>query len=219
MRLLNKIRYKYYRQYVKGYREAVLSLVDYNPNSLLIDLGCGDASFTSKLMHKVGANKAWGVDRPRINYEKNIDIIPADLNKPLPIEPGKFDVVCASQIIEHLSDTDTFLEEIHRILKPNGYLIISTNNLASWHNIFFLILGMQPPVAAVSDGMDKLGARPRHRRIFTFPSLCGILEYHGFKVERVIGSSYYPLPTSLAKLMCRIDKRHSACINIRARRV
>lgn len=47
-------------------------------------------------------------------------------------------------VIEHLFDTDNFVSESFRILKPGGYTIVSTVNLASWHNIFALILGYQP---------------------------------------------------------------------------
>jgi len=43
-----------------------------------------------------------------------------------------------------LVETWTFVTELHRILVPHGYLIIDSPNLASWHNVFALVLGIQP---------------------------------------------------------------------------
>ena len=68
----------------------------------------------------------------------------ADLNLRLPYDDGTFDVVCSNQVIEHLSDTDTFVAELHRVLRPGGFAVTSTENLASWHNVASLTLGWQP---------------------------------------------------------------------------
>jgi 2-polyprenyl-3-methyl-5-hydroxy-6-metoxy-1,4-benzoquinol methylase len=50
-------------------------------------------------------------------------------------------VVFAGEIIGHLFYTEEFLEELHRILKPDGTLILSTPNLVSWANPICLIFG------------------------------------------------------------------------------
>ena len=44
----------------------------------------------------------------------------------LPFSSGSFDVVLASEIVEHLWNPHSFLDEAYRILKPNGHLVIST---------------------------------------------------------------------------------------------
>jgi len=62
-----------------------------------------------------------------------------------------FDVVFANQVIGHLYETDLFLKEIYRMLKNGGYTIISTPNLAGFHNIFSLIFGKQPFPAHASN--------------------------------------------------------------------
>ena len=208
-----------YKQYRVEYKRAILSLLEKQPNAQLLDLGCKDGVFTKELMLEVGIDKAWGLDMLPFHQEGVLEIL-GDLNLPLPINNSLMDIVCASQIIEHISNTDRFLREIHRVLKPNGYLIVSTNNLASWHNIFYLMLGLQPPTCMVSDEMDLIKSDgPGHRRIFTFSALSRLIEFHGFKIEKTVGTSYYPLPTCLARLMCKLDRGHSVCINIKARKV
>ena len=47
---------------------------------------------------------------------------------PWPFKDERFDSVFAFDIIEHLSDVFKTVDEIHRILKPEGNLIIRTNH-------------------------------------------------------------------------------------------
>ena len=69
-----------------------------------------------------------------------------DLNKKFPIKDNSVDVVVSDQVIEHLTDVvDNFVKEIFRILKPEGYAVISTENLSSWNNLFALLFGYGPP--------------------------------------------------------------------------
>ena len=149
-------------------------------------------------------------------------MISNDLNEPLPYEDASFDVVHSNQVIEHLVKTDLFVREIRRLLRPSGYAIISTNNLASWHNIFSLVIGLQPMPCHVSDEF-VIGNRfdPRrgeehpekgftHLRLFSYSALRELLELHGLEVEKLVTSGYYPLPPRLADVFARIDRRHGA---------
>jgi ubiquinone/menaquinone biosynthesis C-methylase UbiE len=71
---------------------------------------------------------------------KGIVVFKANLNKSFPLPDNSIDQVCANQVIEHRIDTDNFVSEIYRVLKPNGSVVIATENLASWHNIAALLL-------------------------------------------------------------------------------
>ena len=50
----------------------------------------------------------------------------------------KFDCIALYHVIEHVPSPANLLAEIHRILKPNGWLIIETPNIA---NVWYKILG------------------------------------------------------------------------------
>jgi SAM-dependent methyltransferase len=54
-----------------------------------------------------------------------------------------FDVIFSNQVIEHLDYPDNFVREAFRVLKTDGYVVVATENMASWHNIFALLLGYQ----------------------------------------------------------------------------
>src|SRR5262249_171673 len=151
---------------------------------------------------------------------RGIDVVGGDLNEPLPYASESFDVVHSNQVIEHVVKTDVFAREIRRVLKPSGYALVSTNNLASWHNVFSLLLGSQPTPCHVSDEYvvgNRLDPRrgerhpergATHLRIFAFEGLRELLELHGLRVDVLATAGYYPLPPRIADVCCRIDPRH-----------
>ena len=213
-------------------RKIVFELCERNPDGRLLDCGCGDGEITMEVAQRIGAKEIWGIDIVEANAvkakERGIKVARADLNKPFPLESESFDVAHAANIIEHLYDTDMFLKEVHRVLKLGGYFIVSTCNLAAFHNIFFLLLARQPPPADVSNEFQvgvwnapirRNPSGPCHCRMFTLRALEGLLECHGFKIEKSIGAGFYPLPINLAKVLCRLDKRHSAYVIVKTRKV
>jgi SAM-dependent methyltransferase len=46
---------------------------------------------------------------------------------------ASFDVLIATDVVEHTRDPHRFLAALHRALKPNGILLLATPDLASWH--------------------------------------------------------------------------------------
>jgi len=202
----------------RGYEDAVETILEHDPSATFLDLGCGDLRLTRRMARKIGTSNISGVDI-WIKYDSEPDIkgYDGDLNEVLPLNDKQFDVVIASNIIEHLWNTDGFMQEIHRVLKPSGYALIVTPNLASWHNIIYLVFGRQPEPASVSDMMDRYEG-PSHRRLFTFPGLTKVLKFHGFKIEKAIGAAYHPFPVPVARMFCAVDKHHSSIIVVKIRR-
>jgi len=206
-------------------RTVILSVAEPRPGGTLLDLGCGNGSLTARVAERVGATRMVGVEleKPWIEEAKRrgVEVEEADLTQRLPFGDDAFDVVHSNQVIEHLASTDHFMREIARVLKPGGYAIVSTNNLASWHNVASLVLGYQPPPCHVSD--DTLIGNPAnfvegnegaggqmHLRIFTGPALAALATHHGLHVEVALTAGFYPLPPRLARVATRIDPRHGA---------
>lgn len=212
----------------------ILSLLERKKNSYLLDLGCDDGNWTLQLAKKIQTKNIYGVEvvpeRIKIAKKNGLKIFKADLNTTLPIKNNFFDVVHANQVIEHLYDTDMFVHEISRILKPNGYAVISTENLSSWHNIFALSLGFQPfsstnlsikgnignPFALWK---DKESANSnlkswQHNRLFSYFALKDLFQKYNFKVEKIITSGYYPVWGKIS----RIDPIHGHWIAVKIRK-
>jgi SAM-dependent methyltransferase len=108
----------------------------------LLDVGCGDGILLSLIGDDVEKH---GVDilahipesSGRTNYLRH------DVSSGLPYPDGTFDVVHSSELIEHLLDTEFFLRECRRILRPGGKLVVSTPNLHYWRNIVEWFRGNQ----------------------------------------------------------------------------
>lgn len=100
----------------------------------VLDLGCGKGS-GSYLLLDHGTKRLWCID----DYFKNIYVaqqrdkngmikfLCMDANF-MGLHNNSFDIVVAFEVIEHLEDDKNFLQEIKRILKTQGILLLSTPN-------------------------------------------------------------------------------------------
>jgi len=97
----------------------------------VLDLGCGTGYGTADLARVASA--AVGVDLAQDAIAYAEDHFPSARflqcsATAVPFSPASFDLVTAFEVIEHLSDWRTLLAEAHRVLDPQGLLIVSTPN-------------------------------------------------------------------------------------------
>jgi len=114
---------------------------------------------------------------------------------PCPAEAGEFGTVVAAEIIEHIDDTDRFLEELKRILTPGGLLVVTTPNLAYWLNRLRLLAGRVPwSYPGVSrKHRASITVDLNHLRVSTAREWLSLFREHGLRLEA--RSSYrLPLP-------------------------
>jgi len=156
-----------------------LRYIEEEKGGALVDLGCGHGDFLLKVK---GSWMKTGIDLYPSN-NKGFESKVADISHGIPLEKESVDVISAQMIIEHLIDTDHFLDECNRILKENGALVLSTTNLAHPRVWAKLMAGVQPSVVSYSlyDGC-------RHTRYYTFTSLKEQLARHGFTIEKRHGA-------------------------------
>ncbi len=212
---------------------AIKKLLDGSSGGKFLDVGCDDGVRTLEFARASGATEVHGVeiiaDAAEAATARGIIVKSFDLCEPWPYEESFFDFVCSNQVIEHLRDTDIFLKETMRCLRPGGLTVVSTENLASWHNIAALVLGWQPfsltnvsseaagignPLALHSGEDPQGGASWQHMRIFAYSGLQDLYLKHGFVSTEIIGSGYYPLPRRVAG----VDPRHAAFLALSARK-
>jgi len=148
----------------------------------VLDVGCYEGSIGKQLIDQ--GNKVYGIEvneeATKLAREKGLIVTTQDLESPFQFEDNMFDGVLAGEILEHILDTEFFLDEIKRILKPGGSLVISTPNVASFGRRIFLLLGKNPYFEA-SFGFPK-NATAGHIRFYTKELLISFLEFKGFKV-------------------------------------
>jgi SAM-dependent methyltransferase len=222
----------------ESYRDSILDVVARAEPEAMLDLGCHDGAWTHRIADAAGPRlrQASGIevveDARREAERRGIEAIAADLNDPLPFPDKTFDLVHANQVIEHVRDLDTFVGEIRRVLRPGGRAVVCTENLASWHNVFALVLGYMPfsltnisergaignPFNLASTAAAELDPAWFHTRVLTATGLAQLFELHGLPVVERFSAGYYPLPPPVAHALARLDVRHSAFIGVVAER-
>ena len=181
-----------------------------------LDVGCGNGKLTMEFANRLGLSHIYGVDNDskRLVEAKNRGVITerVDLNKDvLPFQDNYFDIVLCHQVAEHIVNVDCLLQEIWRVLKPDGKLVISVPNLCSLHNRLFMLFGYQPTVISPSSkfsfGNPALNGEQleeevghRHNNAFSPAAFKGILKYYKFNVKYYWGSGIYFLPEYILKL-------------------
>jgi SAM-dependent methyltransferase len=178
------------------------------PIPIIVDLGCGSGLAISPREGEVSKARVFGLDIAKSALElasqRGILPIQASLEAPsLPFRSGVADVVILSEVIEHLIDTDHVLEEVRRILRPDGELVLTTPNLAAWFNRLLLLFGVQPLFSEVS--LRRIFGRPGgqpvgHLRLFTERSLVQLLNIHGFRQVAITGVTFHAMPLPLQPL-------------------
>jgi SAM-dependent methyltransferase len=137
-----------------------------------------------------------------IAEEKNINFQSYDITAGLPYPDNDFDLVFAGEVIEHLYDTDFFVAEIRRVLKPGGTLILTTPNMLSLGRRLSYLFGR----AAFMEASLSYPVAPKpsgHVRYFSRKLLISFMVEHGFVLERCI-SDIVNFPFFGSELLARM---------------
>jgi SAM-dependent methyltransferase len=148
--------------------EALLHLIrslDLKDPSIL-DLGCGNGWFTERL---ASLGRATGTDLSSRAMEEaphrfpSATFLAGDLFE-LDIPAAPFDLVVSQQVIAHVTDQPRLVERIASLLKPRGYLALTTPNRFVMERLGDLGWDPTPPehIEQWLDRKDLLGLlRPR----------------------------------------------------------
>jgi SAM-dependent methyltransferase len=86
----------------------------------LLDVGCGMRPYEKTFF--AGAEKYLGTDY--LSDRSRPDVVASALQ--LPFEDASFDTVTSTEVLEHVPDPLKALREMRRVIRPNGFLILST---------------------------------------------------------------------------------------------
>ncbi|MEM1666450.1 MAG: class I SAM-dependent methyltransferase [Nitrososphaerota archaeon] len=122
------------------YRSALKELIQnltLNHQPLVLDLGCNGGTFI-RLMLKTLKSEVVGVDpsSPHIAYaniklKDDLCSFVKCVGENPPFRSDAFDVVTSLEVLEHSFSPKNFVDEIHRVLRPNGLLVLTVPNEGS----------------------------------------------------------------------------------------
>ncbi len=93
----------------------------------VLDLPAGDCNL-SKQLAETGFQVTPSDLFPEVCDWDRSEVVQADMNSTLPFEDDCFDGIVSQEGVEHLENLASFFRECRRILKPGGYLWITTPN-------------------------------------------------------------------------------------------
>ena len=183
----NSTLYDASHDFVAEYGKGLLEFVPKNDGQTILDLGCGTGTLTVQLAdvcHKVvGVDSSQSMIKKAKKQFSNIEFKVCDALT-LPFE-NEFDVVFSNAVFHWISDHDTLLKSIHKVLKPQGLLVCefgAKGNIAVIEHAFI--------EACNAFGYDY---EPK----FNFPAaedFGRLLESNGFVIEKIYD---YDRPTVL----------------------
>ncbi len=145
----------------------------------LLDVGCGDGSFALNIKNKFC--KIYGAEISKeaafIARKQNVSTSVMDLNLSLSYKNNAFDAVTCLDVIEHLLDPGSVIDEMYRVLQPCGQLVLTTPNIRNFRNLYKLIFkGMFPHTTT-----DTFVWGGGHLHYFTRKDIYTLLNKAGFK--------------------------------------
>jgi len=159
----------------------------------ILDLGCGNGLTSFEMAEIFPQAFLIGLDISDIEVEraqairnsfglKNCQFMKHDLRDNLPFSNESFDLVLLIDIIEHVGDDRKVLREVSRVLKPEGFVIISvpTPNYPKFFGRKF-----HYEIGHVRDG-------------YWLYNLCQLLKMNDFALESYMFHTYVPAATLCA---------------------
>jgi SAM-dependent methyltransferase len=135
-----------------------------------LDIGCGSGELLLRLK-ELGCN-AYGVDIDEITSKYLSETMGRDVDNGTPFQAYFFEVVVMRHSLEHVHNPVNALQEIKRIMRPNGRLIIGVPNIDSF-------------VSKITGEKWVDLDTPRHLFHFTPSTVSILLSRVGFTVENI----------------------------------
>jgi len=164
----------------------------------VLDVGCGEKPFYRYI--KSNVQEYIGMDHPDTPHDKKlIDVFGSADN--IPFQDNYFDAVILTQVIEHVEEPIKSLDEIYRVLKPDGYLMLA------WPFLFPIHEAPRDFFRYTYYGMKYMAERSGFTVVKIIPSsgfgitLFGFISFYIMHKSVIIYMLFY-LPLFLLKIAC-----------------
>ncbi|HET9720605.1 MAG TPA: class I SAM-dependent methyltransferase [Solirubrobacteraceae bacterium] len=167
------------RRLMSGFEAALDALfLQAAPRSLL-DIGCGEGILTEQWATRLGEGRVMGVDLPdpklaahwQARTRPNLEFGELDVTRGLPYADREFDLVCATEVLEHVPGPGEVVAEMARVAAR--HLIVSVPHEPLWRMLN----------VARGAYLRDLGNTPGHINHWTRRGFVRLLSNHGTVTE------------------------------------
>jgi ubiquinone/menaquinone biosynthesis C-methylase UbiE len=154
----------------------MLSAIALSDTASVLEAGCGPGNLLPQLASRFGrvcaldaSSKMLDIARTRAADFRNVTYQVGNIEA-LPFGDESFDLACSAGVIEYLPNIERALQELQRVLRPGGLLILSTTNENAPANRIrpALELLVRIPFVARMFGIEHRNPRLWHHRIPEF---------------------------------------------------
>lgn len=182
---------KYLRFYRSGRRKIKIRIVSQLLGDIegktVLDIGIGEGFFSRLCLQKKAKTISLDFADPMIQYHKennpDFTLVQADAQY-LPFKNESFDTVLALDVIEHLPSPPNFLNEVNRVLRKGGRLILTTPNtgniIEETLKMPFRVLSKFLPIKMREKDVDHC----THMKEFSVRELRALLKTSNFKIRK-----------------------------------
>jgi ubiquinone/menaquinone biosynthesis C-methylase UbiE len=186
-------------------RKQLLDGIRFPERAVVLELGCGTGVLTQRIADRPNvsalvavdsAPRFLGVARRRLHEVRLVSFLEADVRW-LPLRGNSFDVVVVDSCLAHVTQPELVLQEVLRVLRPNGQLAVFEGDYAS----ATVALGDFDPLQQAVNAAMALTATNR----YIVRELPWLLRKHGGIVEKSTLYAYVD-PAEDGYMMSLVDR-------------
>ncbi len=194
---------RYFEEHVVGLVRLLQLIPRGGSEDRILEMGCS-MQITPALQQALGYGEVSGCYLGKRGYENRIvksrdgetfhcriDLFDAEVDS-FPYPSNHFRTVICGELLEHsLSDPMHMIHETHRVLKPDGLLVLTTPNAVSLRAVASVLRGLHPAFhGSYPRPLSAQAAERRHAREYTPPEVSRLLTDAGFLVVHIETGPY-----------------------------
>ncbi len=161
----------------KRFEQILDGFKPYRESGKLLEIGAGEGYFSQTALERNWDVHATEMNEACLDKLRSLDVKTVDLDLSKIEDENLFDVIVCIEVIEHVTDLQSYISNFYRLLRPGGIVYITTPNYNSIHRF---------RLKASYDIFDY----PVHLSYFTHKTLTRLFSSNGFSKKNLKTTGY-----------------------------